>query len=146
MVRLADANAKTAGEKATFPTAGTGSIKETFKQPGGRCSFVPEKFPPPRFVRAGPQKNLQNFKELLQPDGMLLLQMRHLTWCWERKNAGWNHKPGRKVQKNGFSSFFTTSKPTARSSSTSCLFIENQTPPRIPSSLRPYSCRFIQRN
>jgi SAM-dependent methyltransferase len=78
MVSMADANAKAAGEKVTFRTAGFGSINETFKQPGGFDAVLCLGNSLPHVASEQDlKKALQDFKELLRPGGMLLLQMRN---------------------------------------------------------------------
>lgn len=78
MVSLADANAKAAGEKVTFRTAGFGSINETFKQPGEFDAVLCLGNSLPHVASEQDlKKALQDFKDLLRPGGMLLLQMRN---------------------------------------------------------------------
>ena len=78
MVSMADANAKAAGEKVTFRTAGFGSINETFKQPGEFDAVLCLGNSLPHVASEQDlKKALQDFKELLRPGGMLLLQMRN---------------------------------------------------------------------
>lgn len=78
MVSMADANAKAAGEKVTFRTAGFGSINETFKQPGEFDAVLCLGNSLPHVASEQDlKKALQDFRDLLRPGGMLLLQMRN---------------------------------------------------------------------
>ena len=78
MVSLADANAKAAGEKVTFRTAGFGNISESFKQPGEfDAVFCLGNSLPHVNSNQDLEKTLLDFEDLLRPGGMLLLQMRN---------------------------------------------------------------------
>ncbi len=78
MVSLADANAKAAGEKVTFRTAGFGNISESFKQPGEFDAVLCLGNSLPHVdSNQDMKKALLDFKDLLRPGGMLLLQMRN---------------------------------------------------------------------
>lgn len=78
MVSLADANAKAAGEKVTFRTAGFGSINETFRQPGEFDAVLCLGNSLPHVASEQDlKKALQDFNELLRSGGLLLLQMRN---------------------------------------------------------------------
>lgn len=78
MVSLADANAKAAGVRVAFRTAGFGSISESFKQPGEFEAVLCLGNSLPHVASEADLKNaLRDFKELLRPGGLLLLQMRN---------------------------------------------------------------------
>lgn len=78
MVSLADANAKAAGEKVTFQTAGFGNISASFGQPGQFDAVLCLGNSLPHVdSKKDLQKALRDFNELLQPGGMLVLQMRN---------------------------------------------------------------------
>ena len=87
MVSLADANAKAAGVKVTFRTAGFGSINQTFKQPGQFDAVLCLGNSLPHVSNeADLNKALLDFKELLRPGGLLLLQMRNFDKVMGEKN------------------------------------------------------------
>lgn len=78
MVSLADANARAAGVQVTFRTAGFGGISETFQQPGAfDAVFCLGNSLPHVNSEADLDKTLLDFRELLRPGGLLLLQMRN---------------------------------------------------------------------
>lgn len=78
MVGLADANAKAAGKRVTFRTAGFGNISEIFRQQAEFDAVLCLGNSLPH-VSSGLdlKKTLQDFKDLLRPGGLLLLQMRN---------------------------------------------------------------------
>ncbi len=78
MVSLADANAKAAGEHVSFRTAGFGSISDAFGQPGEFDAVLCLGNSLPH-VDSHKDLNitLRDFRDLLRPGGMLLLQMRN---------------------------------------------------------------------
>ena len=79
MVSLADANAKAAGVKVTFRTAGFGNIIESFGQTGKFDAVLCLGNSLPHVdSEAELDQALQDFKDLLHPGGLLLLQMRKL--------------------------------------------------------------------
>ena len=87
MVSLADANAKAAGVKVTFRTAGFGSINQTFKQPGQFDAVLCLGNSLPHVSNeADLNKALLDFKELLRPGGLLLLQMRNFDMVTRTRN------------------------------------------------------------
>ncbi len=78
MVSLADANAKAAGEKVTFRTAGFGNISNSFGQPGQFDAVLCLGNSLPHVdSNEDLKKTLLDFKVLLRPGGMLILQMRN---------------------------------------------------------------------
>jgi len=78
MVSVADANARAAGMQVTFRTAGFGGISDTFRQPGEFDAVLCLGNSLPH-VSSEPDldKALIDFKDLLRPGGLLLLQMRN---------------------------------------------------------------------
>ena len=87
MVSLADANAKAAGARVNFRTAGFGSISKSFKQPGEFDAVLCLGNSLPHVVsEADLDKALRDFKELLRPGGLLLLQMRNFDKVMGEKN------------------------------------------------------------
>lgn len=78
MVSVADANARAAGMQVTFRTAGFGGISDTFRQPGefDAVLCLGNSLPHVSCV-ADLDKALIDFKDLLRPGGLLLLQMRN---------------------------------------------------------------------
>jgi glycine/sarcosine N-methyltransferase len=87
MVSLADANARSADAKVIFRTAGFGSINETFKQPGGFDAVLCLGNSLPHVSsEADLEKALLDFKQLLRPGGLLLLQMRNFDKVMQEKN------------------------------------------------------------
>ncbi len=87
MVSLADANAKAAGARVTFRTAGFGSINDSFKQPGefDAVLCLGNSLPHVSSV-ADLDKALQDFKQLLRPGGLIILQMRNFDKVMGEKN------------------------------------------------------------
>ena len=78
MVSLADANARAAGTKVTFRTAGFGGISQAFLQPGAfDAVFCLGNSLPHVTSDAHLKQTLLDFKALLRPGGLLLLQMRN---------------------------------------------------------------------
>ena len=78
MVSLADGNAKAAGTKVTFRTAGFGNISESFGQPGEFDAVLCLGNSLPHVdTDEDLNKTLRDFKNLLRPGGMLMLQMRN---------------------------------------------------------------------
>ena len=78
MVSLADANAKAAGVQVTFRTAGFGNISESFGQPGEFDAVLCLGNSLPHVTsEVDLEKALKDFKDLLRPGGLLLLQMRN---------------------------------------------------------------------
>ena len=86
MVSLADTNARAAGTKVTFRTAGFGRISETFGQPGAFDAVLclGNSLPHVSFG-TDLKKALIDFKDLLRPGGMLLLQMRNFDMVMGEK-------------------------------------------------------------
>jgi len=78
MISVADANARAAGMQVTFRTAGFGGISDTFRQPGefDAVLCLGNSLPHVSSV-ADLDKALIDFKDLLRPGGLLLLQMRN---------------------------------------------------------------------
>ena len=96
MVSLADANAKAAGEKVTFRTAGFGSINETFRQPGEFDAVLCLGNSLPHVASEQDlKKALQDFNELLRPGGLLLLQMRNFDLVMEEKKRWMEPQTGK---------------------------------------------------
>ena len=78
MVSLADANARAAGTKVTFRTAGFGSINETFGQPGEFDAVLCLGNSLPHVSSEDDlKKTLLDFAALLRSGGMIVLQMRN---------------------------------------------------------------------
>lgn len=78
MVSLADANAKAAGARVTFRTAGFGSINDSFKQPGEFDAVLCLGNSLPHVTsEADLEKALIDLRDLLRPGGLLLLQIRN---------------------------------------------------------------------
>ena len=78
MVSLADANARAAGTKVSFRTAGFGSINETFREPGTFNGVLCLGNSLPHVAsKTDLNRALRDFKQLLCPGGLLLLQMRN---------------------------------------------------------------------
>jgi SAM-dependent methyltransferase len=87
MVSLADVNAKAASARVTFRTAGFGSISASFKQPGEFDAVLCLGNSLPHVTsEADLDKALRDFKELLRPGGLLLLQMRNFDKVMGEKN------------------------------------------------------------
>ena len=100
MVSLADANAKAAGEKVTFRTAGFGSINETFRQPGEFDAVLCLGNSLPHVASEQDlKKALQDFNELLRPRGLLLLQMRNFDLVMEEKKRWMEPQTGKEGAK-----------------------------------------------
>ena len=78
MVSMADANARAAGMQVTFRTAGFGGISDTFRQPGEFDAVLCLGNSLPHVAsEADLEKALIDFRDLLRPGGLLLLQMRN---------------------------------------------------------------------
>lgn len=87
MVSLADANAKAAGARVTFRTAGFGSIRESFKQPGEFDAVLCLGNSMPHVASMSDlERALQDFQQLLRPGGLILLQMRNFDKVMGEKN------------------------------------------------------------
>jgi SAM-dependent methyltransferase len=81
MVSLADANAKAAGEKVTFQTAGFGNISASFGQPGQFDAVLCLGNSLPHVdSNEDLQKALRDFNQLLQPAACLCCKCAILTW------------------------------------------------------------------